>query len=1233
MLAPAFLSALTLFLLENVQATSPSQFYWIDVTPTEDLDWHPCYQPLRRECARLLVPLNHLNQSDESSGNASIALIRIPSPFANSTFNTTHVPDPRYRGPILFNPGGPGGSGIDFLNLAGDMLAQVLGDEFDLVSFDPRGVARSTPKILFLDSPGRGEREVWDSDPLGVIRDGAGDPFRNVTGEKGNTLEWLWARAVTTNKQAEARNGEWLGYVNTEQTAHDMLSIVNASGRDKLAYWGFSYGSLLGMTFASLFPDKIERVVVDGVVDGDNYYATLWSDNLLDTPKTMNLFFETCHAAGSSLCPLWAPSPALIAANLTRIYQDIITNPIPYSNGTAAYGVLDFSHVRGAVFTSLYSPYASWPKLARALSELGSPERNPTAMWELIGPPIFRCSCSGTCNDKDTREQDFEAAVVDSRSAIACSDGADFPSDVVHAREFFDDLSEKSEWADVWSQIHLYCSGWPKVKKGYQGPVGAATSSPLLFVSNTADPVTPHAGAEKMSARFPGSRLLTQDAPGHTSVNSPSNCTLSYIREYFLSGKLPPEGTVCPVDRSPFSNVTYPLLGLGGLSARGDIYVNETAGSFILEDNVQSGDEAQLDMDDVVSPTIILKLLIIRPENMHFVQPGRQAKSLLAAASFLLLTKSTAAAGPGFSSLEARASNSSSQEFYGIDVEPTENLVWYPCYQPLRRECARLLVPLDHLDKSNNSSKTAAIALIRVPSPYADSSLNPTNGTDPRYRGPVLFNPGGPGGGGVDFINGLGDSFTTILGPEFDIVGFDPRGVQRSTPKIQFWDAPGHGEREVWNSDSSLGFVRGGPGDPFRHITGETGNSLEWSWAYARTSNLQAKARGGDWLGYTTTEQTVHDMLSILDAYGQKKLMYWGVSYGTVIGATFATLFPDRVERILMDGVVDSDNYYATLWNNNLIDTSKTVDVFFKTCYAAGKSGCPLWAPSPSLIEANLNRIYKELIVNPIPYSNGTFYGFVDYPKVRGQFFSSLVSPFTSWFALAQALSDLGSPQRDPTKMWELSAAPAFHCSCSGSTCDDKETRERDLVAAFSEARTGIACSDGADLPDDIASLRSWYEDFSKTSEWANAWAQVHIACVGFPKVKKGFQGPVGAKNTSSPMLFVTNTADPLTPSVNARKMAARFPGSGLLTLDAPGHSSVFVPSNCTWTHAREYFVSGTLPAKGTVCPADISPFPGLLGASDADSSTGGASVVRRDAVHTLGKVWQGFATSLLRRT
>ncbi|KAF9442532.1 hypothetical protein P691DRAFT_738881 [Macrolepiota fuliginosa MF-IS2] len=540
-----------------VLCSSTNNFYWIDIEPTHDLVWHSCYQPLHRECARLLVPLNHLNQSSRDHGRASIALIRKPSRFSSGS-STLHS---RYRGPILFNPGGPGGSGISLINQYGDLLAQVLGDEFDIVGFDPRGVGRSTPKVNFFGSAASGEKELWGYEGLYVIRD------------KGVSVENIWARAVVRNKISLENKGEWLGNVNTEQAAYDMLSITKAFGREKLMYWGFSYGTILGATFAALFPDKVERVVLDGVVDAEDYYATSWTTNLLNTTATLDQFFMTCHAAGSSSCAFWAPSPSLISANLTRIYKDLIVNPIPIHTSTS-YGVLDYSRLRITIFMALYSPWASWPLLAQALADLGGPNRDPKRIWQMSATPTFGCpSCSLSCDDKDRREREFGVDnFLDALTAILCSDGLDTPADVAAAKKYFETFTSVSEWADVWGSIRLSCAGWPKVKKGFQGPVEGRTGFPILFVGNTADPVTPLASAKRMSKRFPGSRVLTQDSPGHASISAPSVCTQSHVRRYFLNGTLPPEGTVCPVISAPFPSDSSHRFELGGVpKASGDV--------------------------------------------------------------------------------------------------------------------------------------------------------------------------------------------------------------------------------------------------------------------------------------------------------------------------------------------------------------------------------------------------------------------------------------------------------------------------------------------------------------------------------------------------------------------------------------------------------------------------------------------------------------------------------------
>ncbi|KAF9449492.1 hypothetical protein P691DRAFT_727897 [Macrolepiota fuliginosa MF-IS2] len=565
-------------------------FYWIDIKPTQDLVWHRCYEPLERECARLSVPLNHLDQSSNNSRHGAIAIIRKPARFPSS--------DPRYRGPILFNPGGPGGSGVVFLNTMGDLLDQALGPEFDIVSFDPRGIGLSTPKVNFYGGVNTGEREIWDRNLNKIIRGGPNEMFPDVEGDKGRGIEETWAHAIVRNKLAGENAGDWLGNVNTEQTAYDMLSIVKAFGREKLMYWGISYGSVLGSTFATLFPDKVERVVLDGVVDTENYYATLWTNNLLTTDEALNQFFTTCHAAGPSSCAFWAPSPSLISANLTRIYKDLITNPIPVRSPTS-YGILDYFRVRASVFSSLYSPWANWPLLAQALKDLGGPNRDPTKMWNITGSPNFKCtSCSVSCNDKDRREAEFGEDLQDAQTAIVCSDGLDTPVDLAAAKEYFNNFSRISDWADVWANTRVNCAGWPKAKKGFQGPVKGNTSFPILFIGNTADPVTPLVNAKLMSTRFPGSTVLTQDSPGHTSTGAPSVCTHNVIKAYFLNGTLPPEGTVCSVISSPFPNSPN---NSRNLESDEDVNVGRGERRALFNLGGEDGDKGEQKIQDVVT--------------------------------------------------------------------------------------------------------------------------------------------------------------------------------------------------------------------------------------------------------------------------------------------------------------------------------------------------------------------------------------------------------------------------------------------------------------------------------------------------------------------------------------------------------------------------------------------------------------------------------------------------------
>ncbi|KAF7318121.1 AB hydrolase-1 domain-containing protein [Mycena chlorophos] len=493
------------------------------IGPSEALVWTRCYED--RECARLKVPLDYTNPKDAS---ASIALIRIRAKVSHDS--------PRYRGPVLVNPGGPGESGVDFVrSVYGDLISVILGPEFDIVGFDPRGIARSTPAVSFFRS--RTERALW---------------FPGFTGQSLNastdSLARTWAQGTLLGQLAGERDVDGsLKFINTENTARDLLRIVEAYGRQKLMYWGFSYGTVLGATFAAMFPDKVERLVIDGVVDSEDWHAADWTHVFVDANRAWQSFADGCVAAGPSRCAFYAPTAEELLSSVDAIHAHLRKRPIPV-HGTTEYGLVDFSLLRATIFQSLYSPYVMFPQLAHALA--GMAEGDGTALLELhakYGRKPFECVCGED-------EQDYSN--IEAVWAVFCNDATRIPAEYDAFVKDYHSILAVSPFADL-ATLKAGCLAWPDYPKAdFRGPFTANTSFPLLIIGNTADPVTPLSGARNMSKGFVDSVLLTQDSAGHCSVSAPSLCTQKHVRAYFQDGKLPHPGTLCDVDVEMFPSHT-----------------------------------------------------------------------------------------------------------------------------------------------------------------------------------------------------------------------------------------------------------------------------------------------------------------------------------------------------------------------------------------------------------------------------------------------------------------------------------------------------------------------------------------------------------------------------------------------------------------------------------------------------------------------------------------------------
>jgi pimeloyl-ACP methyl ester carboxylesterase len=298
------------------------------------------------ECATAQVPLDY----DRPRGaRITLALTRLPAS------------DPARRiGSIFFNPGGPGGSGVDFLQAVGPFLySDEVRARFDLVSFDPRGVARSTPLQCF---------DTTD-EALAAL---APFPFPVTRAE-----ERVWVQADRTWARACAeRGGPILDHMSTANVARDMDLLRRAVGDRKMTYVGYSYGTAIGSTYANLFPDKVRAVVIDGVIDPVSYTTgrgdqaeTLPSDARLRSEQgaydTLQAFLRLCDAGG----PNCAFSDGNPKRRYDRLARRLLREPAQLPDGQGGTVPFTYADLVATTLGAMYDP-TSWPGLAEFLQEL-----------------------------------------------------------------------------------------------------------------------------------------------------------------------------------------------------------------------------------------------------------------------------------------------------------------------------------------------------------------------------------------------------------------------------------------------------------------------------------------------------------------------------------------------------------------------------------------------------------------------------------------------------------------------------------------------------------------------------------------------------------------------------------------------------------------------------------------------------------------------------------------------
>ncbi len=493
------------------------------------------------------------------------------------------------------------------------------------------------------------------------------------------------------------------------------------------------------------------------------------------------------------------------------------------------------------------------------------------------------------------------------------------------------------------------------------------------------------------------------------------------------------------------------------------------------------------------------------------------------------------------------------------------HLSWSACRDGF--QCATARVPLDY-DRPNGAK--ISLALIRLPA------------GNPRQRiGSLFVNPGGPGGSGVDVVRGVAQVLPLQLRGRFDIVGFDPRGVIRSTPLRCF--------QTFKEAVSVL------PPFPFPVTPGQENVQR----AANETLATACTRHGGPILAHMSTADAARDMDVLRQAVGDRTLNYLGFSYGSFLGQTYANLFPDRVRAVVIDGVVD-----PVAWTTGQGDEGRTVPFstrlrsdegaqrtlgeFFRLCDAAG-SHCAFSGHAEQRYAALADRLRQHPLVIQDP-SGQSFR--VTYNLLVAITLGALYGPVV-WPDLAALLADLEANASPAT----TGAALARMRAGLGLDAARQQAYPNDV-----EGSPGVACSDSVNPNSFTAWQRAADTSERRSGYFGRLWTWNWSACLPWPggAGQDRYLGPWTAR-TASPVLVVGNYFDPATRYQGAVTASRLLPNSRLLSYAGWGHAAFLVAGNfCVDSTVTRYFLSTRVPAAGAVCQPEGSPFGPLAASAQA---------------------------------
>jgi len=530
----------------------------------------------------------------------------------------------------------------------------------------------------------------------------------------------------------------------------------------------------------------------------------------------------------------------------------------------------------------------------------------------------------------------------------------------------------------------------------------------------------------------------------------------------------------------------------------------------------------------------------------------------------------------------------------GSEARAVGDVRWHKCenVDDPKVECGSIVVPLDYF---NASAGTATIAIAKY---KADPELR---------RGSVFVNPGGPGGPGTLSATRAGKILAdTRIGPHYDIVGFDPRGIGATTPKVQCFESLAAMDQFYRNTVFELGYtqppntvISSSESDPnmqfarqraFDDIVSQQRQALA---LFETQAKLCAKnmPNGGSDLNYMGTASVVRDiafMTDVLDGH-DAKINYWGISYGSVLGATLFNMLPDRIGKGMIEAVANPVvwvEWHSYRWMDNFIlDADEAYHWFLNSCAKAGETRCALAKgnTSAAVIEERIETFMEELYENPMPSVNSVVPAYLTAGTVRSKLYDAMQQPST-WPLFASILEEAmrGDPTRYLNRVLPNSSPDRLNyaeLARYAVTCIDSLPYNKSNPSTFP-------------TPESIArGIVARVNNASKYFGGSTGLTDVDGGCQFWPvDGVERYAGPWN-KTLANPVVVVSSTVDPITPLASAKFINDQLGDSSrLITVNAPGHGVPF-PSLCQFRASLAYFSNGTLPKDGLSCETEYGAF------------------------------------------